>query len=295
MDLFHVRNALGLKLTESITSYSVVDRLQDVILHARSAAAEVQVRSGNRAKPRQPVRTEAMPVDEIWAEFARRAPHNIDTFREAFDVGAASYVGFPVGSCSVSGAPLAHQFSRFVSSYIVNSAATLDVGCGPQAKPLYLEMADPDSIHGVDILAPYEPHPFPYVQTAGEFLPWEDESFDLLLSGGALDHYYLLDVGMEEAWRVLRPGGHFVGNITLFDDAPPYDPYAGPMEAYDEEHLFHINMAWFEPFMRERGFELVELMQFHLPFIYGIMAFKKVDKPARQTLKPPAKGGRTKK
>jgi SAM-dependent methyltransferase len=292
LDIFKMRNALGIKLNETIEGYSVVDRLQNVTLYARAAAADLQVRAGLQAKPYQPKRTPAISVEEIWREFAKRAPLNIDLFKDAFDTGAASYVGFPSGSCSIAGAPLAHEFARFIAPYLVNSGATLDIGCGPQEKPIYLEIAHPDSLHGVDILAPYEPHSFPFVQTAGEFLPWEDESFDLLVSGGALDHYYLLDLGMEEAWRILKPGGHYVGNITLFDDAPPYDPYSAKMEAYDSEHLYHINMAWFEPFMRERGFELVELMVFHLPFIYGIMAFKKVEKPVKKlTKRAKAKAG----
>jgi SAM-dependent methyltransferase len=289
MSLFEMRAALGVKLNEPVTGYSVVDRLQNVMLYNRAMQADLQVRAGQRAVPIQPVRTAAKPVDEIWVEFKKQAPLNFELFKEAFDVGAASYVGFPAGSCSLAGAPLAHEFARFVAPYLVNSRTTLDVGCGPQRIPIYLEIAHPDSIHGVDILAPYEPHSFPFVQTAGEFLPWEDDSFDVIVSGGALDHYYLLDVGMDEAWRVLKPGGYYVGNITLFDDAPPYDPYSAKMEAYDSEHLYHINMAWFEPFMRERGFELAELMVFHLPFIYGIMAFKKIDKPITQRLPAPSK------
>jgi hypothetical protein len=90
-----------------------------------------------------------------------------------------------------------------------------------------------------------------------------------------LDHYYLLDKGLEEAARVLQPEGHFVAWITEFVGAPPYDPYAAPVESFDSEHMYHIDRAWFVPLMSRYGFEPAEIVHFKLPFNYLFMSFVK--------------------
>ncbi|MFN3228469.1 MAG: methyltransferase domain-containing protein [Asticcacaulis sp.] len=277
MRMYALSNASGLMMGQDIENYNTVDRLQDVMLRQRAQLIELEFNSASALpKPKIPKMREPIPVEEIWRKFEELAPHNFDIFKTAFEVGAASYVGFPPESCSTSGVHQADQFEAFLLPYLMRSRATLDIGCGPQAIPSYLRKANIKTLHGVDLLAPYEEHPFVFAQTAGEFLPWEDESFDLIASGGAIDHYYLLDQGMREANRVLTPGGHYVLSITLFDDAPFYDPYSFTIKPYDSEHLFHVNRAWFDDFMYEHGFKLVEEMTFHLPFVYGLLAFKKM-------------------
>ncbi|MBV9451824.1 MAG: class I SAM-dependent methyltransferase [Streptosporangiaceae bacterium] len=48
-------------------------------------------------------------------------------------------------------------------------------------------------------------------------LPFDDESFDLVMCNWVLYHLRDLDRGLRELTRVLRPGGHFVGGYTLPD------------------------------------------------------------------------------
>lgn len=277
MRIYALANSTGLMMGQDIENYNSVDRLQDVLLRQRAQLTELEFRDPEAMpEPRVLKMRKPRPVKDIWKAFEELAPHNFDHFKTAFEVGAASYVGFPPESCSTSGVHQADQFEAFLLPYLMRSRATLDIGCGPQAIPSYLRKANIKTLHGVDLLAPYEEHPFVFAQTAGEFLPWDDESFDLIASGGAVDHYYLLDQGMKEANRVLTPGGHYVLSITLFDDAPFYDPYSYTIKPYDSEHLFHVNRSWFDEFMGDHGFKLVEEMTFHLPFVYGLLAFKKV-------------------
>jgi 2-polyprenyl-3-methyl-5-hydroxy-6-metoxy-1,4-benzoquinol methylase len=46
------------------------------------------------------------------------------------------------------------------------------------------------------------------LEASGEDLPFEDESFDLVLSVQVLEHVKHPRRYVEEAWRVLKPGGH---------------------------------------------------------------------------------------
>jgi SAM-dependent methyltransferase len=48
-----------------------------------------------------------------------------------------------------------------------------------------------------------------------ELLPFEDESFDVVMCNWVLYHLDDLDQGLKEIARVLRPGGRFVGGYNL--------------------------------------------------------------------------------
>jgi ubiquinone/menaquinone biosynthesis C-methylase UbiE len=135
---------------------------------------------------------------------------------------------------------------------------------------------DVEQISGIDPISTPRDHPFSFVSGFGEFLPWEDDGFDAVVSGTSLDHYYLLDRGLKEVFRVLRPGGRFLAWITEFAGAPPYDPYTTKMSGpYDAEHLFHINRTWFLPLMARTGFVELEILHLELPFHQLFMSFEK--------------------
>jgi SAM-dependent methyltransferase len=96
--------------------------------------------------------------------------------------------------------------------------AILDIGCGSGAVRRYL----PDgSIYiGIDPLA--SPSDFLIVRGTGERLPFRDRAFDAVLVMETADHCGSFSLLLEEAKRVLAPGGKIcimqsvVGNKNIF-------------------------------------------------------------------------------
>ncbi len=50
-------------------------------------------------------------------------------------------------------------------------------------------------------------------QTNGENLPFQDDSFDMIYSNGVMHHSESTEAMVAEAFRVLKPGGRFVGML----------------------------------------------------------------------------------
>jgi SAM-dependent methyltransferase len=100
-------------------------------------------------------------------------------------------------------------------------AAVLDAGCGFGFALILLRWLGAAEVHGIDISEPmlrtiraYLPSlPADFrdrihvAQASVERLPYEDRSFDLVLSIEAISHYRYPDAFFGEAARVLRPGG----------------------------------------------------------------------------------------
>ena len=214
------------------------------------------------------------PLDDVFGELRRAAPLNWHWFQRCLDRGTASYAQRPPGSCSTELHPQAELFRAFLRPYL--RGFVLDIGCGPQPIPHYLRGYSVERIRGIDPISQPADHPFEFVSGVGECLPWADRAFDLVVSGTTLDHFYLLDRAVESIFRVLKPGGRFAAWITEFAGAPAYDPYVRTLERpFDDEHLFHIDRAWFLPLMTGAGFVPLEMMHFELPFNYLFMSFEK--------------------
>lgn len=214
-----------------------------------------------------------MSLDAAMNKLRELAPLNYDNYLTCLDTGTESYSDLPEVSCSTERHPQARLFHDFLQPYLRN--VVLDIGCGPQPVPSYLADWPVENIVGIDPISAPEDHPFLFVSGIGEFLPFPDNSFGAVVSGTTLDHYYLLDLGLKEAFRVLEPGGHFVAWITEFEGAPEYDPYASAVKPYDHEHMYHIDRKWFLPMMQSVGFEVGEVIRFPLPFNYLFMSFRK--------------------
>ncbi len=230
----------------------------------------METRAPRRAAPRI---IDPPTLEEAFARLQAAAPESFPAFRACLDAGTRSYEGLPATSCSTGQHAQSLLFQAFLRPYL--RGHVLDIGCGPQPVPSYLEGFPVGRIFGIDPISSSADHPFAFVPGVGEFLPFEDGVFDVLVSGTTLDHYFLLDRGIAEAARVLRPGGHFVAWIAEFAGAPPYDPYAGAAVPFDEEHMYHIDRAWFLPMMEQAGFATAEVIAFRRPFNYLFMSFAK--------------------
>ena len=173
-------------------------------------------------------------------------------------------------SLSVEGNRSSAAFGKFLSLYAHGSV--LDVGCGIQEFPSYLDGLVIDRLAGVDPLASQVERKFEFVQGFAEFLPWENEEFDLVVAATSLDHVVSLDMALSEIKRVLRPGGYFVTWVGFVAGAKPYDPTQPNISPIDRFHLFHFDREWFVELMT-RYFTLEE--EFALDFESHFFAFLK--------------------
>ena len=95
----------------------------------------------------------------------------------------------------------------------------LDIGCGPQAhSPRYLDGHGIGPVIGIDPLAGATEREFPFVVGISETLPFADESFDGVVFCRSLDHVLDTATALQEAMRVLRPGGRLCVVMDLMPD-----------------------------------------------------------------------------
>jgi SAM-dependent methyltransferase len=101
---------------------------------------------------------------------------------------------------------------------VTSRLSVLDYGCG-EGKHLRLikKLAPGASLVGVDI-RPLHCSPdfeFHNVGPQEEFLPFADESFDVVISCDVLEHVDSIEWSLDEIRRVLRPRGEFIGFVPL--------------------------------------------------------------------------------
>jgi len=189
-------------------------------------------------------------LTQCFQQLEKLAPTAFRHWHRMLDVNASAYEGFPIDSCSVIGHPISDKFRLFLRPYL--SGTVLDIGCGPQPVPQYLQNHPLELIAGVDPLMPQEPHPFVFAQGTAEFLPWADETFDTVVCSTSLDHVLLLDCAFAEISRVLKKNGTFVVWVSFLPGSKKYDPYSPDIRPVDAFHLFHFDREWFLSMLEER-------------------------------------------
>ena len=160
----------------------------------------------------------------------------------------------------------ADSYSNVFKSFVEGHAkgAILDIGCGVHGKPHYLHAFPDTQIAGLDPLDALEPANFVRQTGIGEYLPWEDNSFDTLISATAIDHGLSLDKSFKEMIRLLKPGGQVLMWVGSVDGSKKYTPKAKDYKPADRFHLFHIDKAWFEPEL-EKYFHIGAQINLWLP------------------------------
>lgn len=161
----------------------------------------------------------------------------------------------PAGSCSVGLGRFDTAFAGFIAPYL--QGRVLDLGCGPQPVPSYLQGYPARLISGLDPLEPFSAHPFQFHRGFGEFMPWPDAAFDIVINATSLDHSFSLDLVTREIVRVLRPGGRLLVWEGFVAGSPPYNPSDPALEPVDQFHLFHFDENWFERHF-SASFDIVE-------------------------------------
>jgi SAM-dependent methyltransferase len=137
----------------------------------------------------------------------------------------ANYRDIPIPRRLRSGNRLNPELlSYFPRATSGNRGTMLDLGCG------HREFAELCSHTGYEYVGIDYEGSEPDLLADAHALPFRDASFDFILSLAVLEHLRYPFVAMGEAFRVLKPGGVFVGSVA-FLEAFHMDSYA---------HLTHL-------------------------------------------------------
>lgn len=107
-------------------------------------------------------------------------------------------------------------------------------------------------------------------------LPFESESFDNIICIEVLEHIFNFQNVLNEAYRILRPGGAFMVGV----------PYHGRLKnvvvaltAHEHHYVDTLHVKFFTPSrlkraLKEAGFEILEESKFgRAPFMWRVMLF----------------------
>jgi SAM-dependent methyltransferase len=197
-----------------------------------------------------------------WNESLARAErefYNVFPFwKQRLNTMLQAFRTTKVGNAAWAGDVKSRVFRGFVDRYA--HGRVLDVGCGVFGRPYYLSTYAPELISGIDPLKPEDAADFEFVRGISEYLPWPDASFSTVISATSLDHCLSLDRSLSEIQRVLRPKGCFLLWIDSIPGAPVYEPSRSEFVPSDQYHLFHFDVAWFEPVLT-KAFEVVDRIE----------------------------------
>jgi SAM-dependent methyltransferase len=176
--------------------------------------------------------------------------------------GVASYEADPMRNLSVGHREDCARFSAFCAY----AGLVLDVGCGPQAWPAYLDRARDATYVGVDPLAGEGTTEFVKVRALAEHLPFRDGVFDQAVFATTLDHFVDPAAAIREASRVCKPGGVITiwfGEKRADAPRPATSPewYRGlvkPELADDFFHVKRLSAAEFDAMLERTPLRVIE-------------------------------------
>lgn len=120
-------------------------------------------------------------------------------------------------------------YARRVISRFPNKVAVLDVGCGTGYSVDIFRNINPEVTYvGVDIEGSPEAkarvrNDFEFHQFDGTTLPFLDKMFDIIYSSQVLEHVRYPEPLLQEIFRVLKPGGFFIGAVSYLQ---PYHSFS---------------------------------------------------------------------
>lgn len=249
--LSHLDSALNGRLNDAfnIEFPRVQEQLHEIAsLIAGAAASPAAARAA--APKAAPPPNAVEPFDAILARARRDFPKVFDLWKERLDATEREMRVTKAGNAAHAADPYSKLFRLFVERHA--GGAILDVGCGPYGKPYYLSSFPDDCIAGIEPLLFSPSVGASVVRGISEYLPWPNGAFDAVISATALDHSLSLERSLDEMTRVLTPSGRLLLWLGSQPGAKPFTPESPDFSPADRYHLFHFDIAWFEPALDAR-------------------------------------------
>ena len=150
----------------------------------------------------------------------------------------------------------------------IGPVKTLDLGCGAghagfalASSGAHVTACDPSEnmLEVVSREAKRRGLPIETVPSPAEKLPFEDASFDLIVTRYSAHHWRDLKVALAEAARVLVPGGKLVVIDSIAPEEPLFDTILQTIELLrDASHVRNYRVSEWKSMLEDAGFSVGE-------------------------------------
>lgn len=159
------------------------------------------------------------------------------------------------------------RYIKFISQFIKSKGKSLDIGCnagylvealknagweasGVELNPLYIQFA---TARGLDV-----------TQGSTEKLPFAAESFDLISLCHVLEHLSEPNQTLEQAFRLLKPGGFLLVAVPNFKVSKLHKFFLGDRECIflPGQHIWYFSKDTLDSTVSRLGFQPVKTMTY---------------------------------
>ena len=146
------------------------------------------------------------------------------------------------------------QLFEFISPYITKDSRILDVGCATGGFINFLEEKGYKNLYGIEPIQTYVNKANNKNIKVGNvyLIPFEDNSFDIIILDQVLEHLSNLKLAMKVIRRVLDKGG------LCYIGVPDAERYHDIYWYIMREHIQHFNVVGLKLLAYNNGFELLK-------------------------------------
>ena len=147
------------------------------------------------------------------------------------------------------------ELYKFILPYIEKDSRILDIGCAMGGFIKFLKTKwDYKNLYGIDPVEEYvkEANDKNIIVGNVNSIPFEDNSFDVIILDQVLEHVSNLKLAMKEIRRVLDKGG------ICYIGVPDVERYNNLYWYIIAEHIQHFNIVGLKLLSNNNGFELIK-------------------------------------